>query len=463
MATMQRFNGYEIVDGWAREQIERINNATNAPTDTKYFVIDENGIIALKPEYRGCPADETCPSSISDQGVGVEGSKIHDLPKRIVIPEVVNGVAVMGLSDGMFYHHRAVEEIVLPSTVTVIPTLFCRGTYGLKSIKNTEHIKSIKTKAFMDCRIEEALFPGLEAAEAQTFTQCPYLHIADIGNLVEVPAVMFGNCSKLETVRGGANVATIAQNAFMGTMSLKNVAFLSVANVANIGKNAFFNSRIQFDWAKLTGCTFDTNATPVTDNTTDYWSKIIGNRHYTPCENRLITLLHQMHPLWTNEPLPGPSGKTWGAGCGTFCVIHILSAFTGKKYATPQEFEAEFDFDLEAHTTEKAVALYERLGYSVTSHTGVLTEAAFRDVLDALAAGAYVHISQSTSTNVDAGHAVIAYGVNELGELMIADSAPLANRVGVYNENFTYQISMQNMTGPDSDLIIVRKPAERAN
>lgn len=459
MAEMKTFNGYEVVDGWAREQIERIDGAMNGPTDNKYFTLDGTGVIALKPEYRGCPTDETCPNSISDQGVGVEGSKIHDLPKRIVIPEVVNGVAVTGLSDGMFYHHRAIEEIVLPSTVTVIPTLFCRGTYGLKSIKNTEHIKSIKAKAFMDCRIEEALFPSLEAAEAQTFTQCPYLHTADIGNLVEVPAVMFGNCYALETVRGGANIAKIAQSAFSGTMSLKNVAFLSVANIVNIGNNAFFNSRIQFDWSKLAGCTFGTNATPVMDNTTDYWSKIIGNRHYTPCENRLVTLLHQMHPLWTGEPVPGPSGKTWGAGCATLCAIHIHSGFTGKKYATPQEFETDVGLDvLEAHLTDKAVALYEALGYSVTSYTGVLTEDAFRDVLDALAAGAYVHIAQGTSSNVNAGHAVIAYGVNELGELMIADSGVLTNRVGVYNENFTYQIPLQNMTGPDSDIIIVWKP-----
>lgn len=459
MAEMKTLNGYEIVDGWARAQIERIDGAMNAPTDDKYFMLDENGIIALKPEYRGCPTAETYPNSISDLGVGVEGSKIHDLPKRIVIPETVGGVAVTGLADGMFYHHHRVEELVLPNTVTIVPTEFCRYTYNLKAVRNTEHIKSIKSKAFMDCRIEEALFPSLETAEVQTFTQCPYLHTADIGNLVNVPAVMFGNCYELETVRGGVNVTTIAQNAFSGTMSLKNVAFLAMANIVNIGNNAFFNSRIQFDWSKLTGCTFGTNATPVMDNTTDYWSKTIGNRHYTPCENRLVTLLSQWHPLWTNEPVPGPSGKTWGTGCATLCAIHIHSGFTGKKYAMPQEFEADVGLEvLEAHLTEKAVALYENLGYSVTSYTGALTEEAFRDVMDSLAAGAYVHIAQGTSSNVNAGHAVIAYGVNELGELMIADSAPPTNRVCVYNENFTYQIPLQNMTGPDGDIIIVRKP-----
>ena len=79
-------------------------------------------------------------------------------------------------------------------------------------------------------------------------------------------------------------------------------------------------------------------------------------------------------------------------------------------------------------------------------------------MLDALAEGGYVHISQGTTSDVNSGHAVIAYGVNEIGELMIADSAPMTNRVGVYNENFTYQISLQNMTGPDSNLVIVRKP-----
>ena len=80
---MKSFNGYEVVDGWAREQIERINEASNKPTDIKYFDIDDDGLISLKPKYRGCPTNDTYPLSVSDNGVGKDGSEIYNLPKRI--------------------------------------------------------------------------------------------------------------------------------------------------------------------------------------------------------------------------------------------------------------------------------------------------------------------------------------------------------------------------------------------
>ena len=168
---MRTFNGYEIVDGWAREQIERINEAANKPTDSKYFDIDDDGLISLKPKYRGNPTDNTYPLSVSDNDVGKDGSEIYNLPKRIVIPEAINGVAVTGLADGMFYYNSVVEEIVIPNTITTIPEAFCLYTRSLKAIENTEQIKTIDAKAFMNSRIEQALFPNLEEAGVQIFAQ----------------------------------------------------------------------------------------------------------------------------------------------------------------------------------------------------------------------------------------------------------------------------------------------------
>lgn len=464
MSEMRTFNGYEIVDGWAREQIERINEAANKPTDSKYFDIDNNGLISLKPKYRGNPTDNTYPLSVSDNGVGKDGSEIYNLPKRIVIPEAINGVAVTGLADGMFYYNSVVEEIVIPNTITTIPEAFCFRTRSLKTIENTRQVKTIGAKAFACSRIEQALFPNLEEAGAQIFTQSPYLQTVDIGKIQTITN-MFTLCTSLQTVKGGENVTTIEAKAFYGTYNLKEIPFLQLLKVTSIGNDAFSCCGIQFDWSKLTNCTFGDRATPVIDNTTDYWSRIIGNRFYTPCENRLVTLLHQRHPLWVNE-IFGNTGITWLYGCSAFCVIHIHSALSGKKYATPFEFEAELKdkdtslLDTMPSYTSAAVQVYEALGYNTTSYTGILDEAAFRDILDALANGAYAHISRSTTSNENSGHAVIAYGVNELGEIMLADSDIKTNSIGIYNELFTYQAPLQNITGPDSDIIIVRKPEE---
>lgn len=470
MSEMRTFNGYEIVDGWAREQIERINEATNKPTDAKYFDIDDNGLISLKSKYRGCPTANTYPLSVSDNGVGKDGSEVYNLPKRIVIPEAINGVAVTGLAKGMFHYNGVVEEIVIPNTITAIPEAFCLYTQSLKAIENTEQIKTIDAKAFMNSRIEQALFPNLEEAGVQIFAQSTYLQTVDIGKIQTIANVFFGYCTSLRVVKGGENVTTINDYAFNGTVNLKEVPFLQLLKVTSIGKDAFSCCGMQFDWSKLTNCTFGDRATPTVDNTTDYWSRVIGNRFYTPCENRLVTLLHQRHPLWANEPI-GNAERTWKDGCGNVCVIHIHSALSGKKYATPFEFEAELEgettldgntplLNIVAGNTAGAVKLYEGLGYTTTAYTGILDEVAFRDVLDALANGAYAHISRSIIGNANGGHSVIAYGVNELGEIMFADSDIKTDKIGIYNELFTYQAPLQNVTGPDSDIIIVRKPEE---
>ena len=465
MSEMRTFNGYEIVDGWAREQIERINEATNKPTDIKYFDIDDDGLISLKPKYRGNPTDNTYPLSVSDNGVGKDGSEIYNLPKRIVIPEVINGIAVKGFADGMFYYNYVVEELVFPNTVSTIPNGFCNRTRNLKLIENTEHITNIGDKAFMNSRIEQALFPNLKEAGTYVFCQSTFLHTVDIGKLQTIGTKFFLACCSLETIKGGEDVTVIGDSAFSRTFNLQNIPFLALLKVTEIGNDAFLSSRVQFDWSKLTNCTFGINATPVIDNTTDYWSKIIGNRFYTPCENRLVTLFNQRHPLWVNEKI-GNTSYNWSDGCGSLCVLHIHSALTGKKYATPFDFESELKdkdtslLDIMPSYTDAAVQVYEALGYDTTSYTGILDESAFQDILDALANGGYIHVSKSTSGNINAGHAIVGYGVNELGEIMFADSDTKTHLVGVYNDKLTYQAPLQNVTGSDSDIIIVRKPEE---
>lgn len=462
MSEMRTFNGYEIVDGWAREEILRLKEASNTPTDVKYFDIDDNGIIALKSKYRGHPTADTYPLSVSDNGVGKDGSEIYNLPKRIVIPEVVNGVAVTRFADGMFNYNCVVEEIVLPGTVKIIPNSFCCDTHNLRVLENAEFVTNIGNMAFKNSHIEQALFPNLETAGEQIFTNSTFLHTVDIGNVETIGANSFLYCRSLHTVKGGENVTTIGERAFYYTVDLKTLPFLSSLNVTNVGNYAFLGSAVSFDWSKLTNCTFGTNSTPVIDNTTDYWSRIIGNRFYTPCENPLGTLLNQGHPLWTNEKY-GNTSYVWNKCCGVFCVLHIHSALSGKRYTTPFEFESEVGainpslLNQRAGNYADAQEFYAALGYEVETITETLTDTNFKKLLNALADGAYAHISVSL-TNADEGHAIIAYGVNELGEVMFVDSAPITNKEEVYDDKFTFAMPFQNITGPSSDIVIVRKP-----
>lgn len=441
-----------------------LNNALNIdiPTDPVFFDIDFDGVVSLKPEYRGRSTDTAYPYSISDNGSGNDGSLIDELPEKIVFPEVINGMAVTGFQPGMFYNNLRVKEIVLPNTVTAIPANFCASATYVTTVRNTEHITSIGDGAFTKSRLEKAVFPNLKQAGENAFSICAFLRFADIGNnLTEIPVKMFNGCLKLFYVRGGANVTKVNEKGFFQTYALRNAPFLSNGKIAELGKQAFYKSRIQFDWTSLTGCTFGDLATPVIDNTTDYWSGCT----FEPCENPLNTVMNQRNPLWANETF-GTSGKKYSACCMILSIIHVHSATTGNAYATPEEFEAELAsagrtdlLALNPTSFSNAPTILSAIGYTTEALTGIINEASLQKVYDTLAEGGYILINESTSSNVNAGHTVTLYGINSIGEVLVADSDTGCHVVSSYDdlEMLLRQTPFQNMTGPDSDILIVKK------
>ena len=442
----------------------KLNDITNTPADIKYFDIDYDGLVSLKPEYRGkcnsTVADH--PYAISDNGVGKDGSRLNELPKKLVIPEEINGTSVAGFQNGMFYYNYQVEEIIIPNTITDIPESFCRNAKHLVSIKGTKNVISIGASAFLNCRIEKVLFPNLRTAGTNAFGQCALLHTIDIGNyIVELPEKFLRMCSRLSLVKGGASVKTIGKNAFFYTLNLKNLSFLP--NVTNIGDMTFYDSRIQFDWSLLSGkCTFGTNATPIMDNTTDYWSSCT----YTPCENRLISLLNQKNPEWASDYFGTVTGTNYtykNGGCAVMAILHIHSAFTGNEYSSPKEFESELEaldstlLDKHPAYINNADTILKALGYNTTLITGDLTQGNLQNVYNALANGAYIFVAMSSESSINSGHAIVLYGINEIGEVLVADTDAGLGNLEVYKAS-KYRVPIQNITGPSSDLIIVEKP-----
>ncbi len=442
----------------------------NTFTDAKYFDIDYDGVISLKPEYRGRPgnADDISvtnklidlndyPYAISDNGVGVDGSKIDELPEEIVIPEMIGNTAVAGLQKGMFYFNYRVKKIVFPDGVTAIPDCFCNDARSLRTIENTEHVRSIGVRAFRDSGIDKALFPNLKEMGVSAFQQCKYLTLIDIGNnITSIPDNAFWGCGNLSRVVGGAGVKSLGARSFVLCYRLKNLPLL--ANVTSMSDWAITSSRVTYDWDSMTGCTFGTNATPVIDNTTEYWT----GSTFTPCENPLNSLFDQQDPRWKNEPF-GTSGYTYTQCCAVLALLHIHSALSGKTYNSPIEFEEELTqlgtvdmssipgYSSWVNDTAKA------LGYKTTYVTGNITAADYQNILDKLAAGAYVYLAIGNLANINGGHAVVLYGVNDIGEVKAVDSDfgyYLVN--GGYRAE-TYELPFQNVTGPSSDFVIIEK------
>lgn len=415
-------------------------------TDAKYFDIDYDGVVSLKAEYQA------------------NGSKNTELPEIIVIPDVINGTAVSGFVAGMFQKNLRVKEITIPDGVTELPDKFCNGAYNLLAIHNTEQITKLGQRVVLNTQIRKAIFPNLEVAGDGAFAQASYMYMADIGNkITEIPYGMFRLCPLLSLVKGGGSVKTIGKEAFYHARNLKNLSFLP--QVTSIGTLAFYQSRIQFDWASIAGqCTFAEKATPVMDNTTDYWTGVA----YTPCQNRLVTMMSQSNDEWADVNI-GETGKLYRNGCGTFGVLHIHSALSGKLYTHPDEFMDDLcAIDQSWNTAEKMLAVFANavlafndLGYTTTVYSGGITQQVYQAICDALARGAYVYSEVSTPNYDNDGHVVVIYGINSNKEVLVLDSSTAHSKYVAYgvDDVFTYCMPFQNLTGPGSEIVIVEKGA----
>ena len=447
-----------------------VYNATMSPE--RFFNITAGGEISLKPEYRGCPtpigdsminvaisAEEReliHANGYSDNDAGINGSRNNELPEVVVIPDQIGETTVTSLAPGMFWHNHRVKEITIPSTVKAIPHWCCSNAKNLKEIHNISQVTSLGAFIVRDTLIENMQFPNLASISPGTFAENKQLSIVDIGNVTQITFRAFYNCRALGIVKGGNSVTTIGQEGFNNTLNLKTLPFLS--KVTSIGNRAFHHSRIQFDWDSLDGkCTFGTQAYPTQDNTVKYWEGV----KIKPCENRIVTKLNQSDPEWKSAKF-GDTDITHNESCTIFSVMHIHSALSGNQYNHPDEFADELRTINPALATneyhpyygfEKANALLQALGYDTEVFYDTTTSGNYQKLCDALAQGAYIYSRISTPGNDNEGHAVITYGMCGNGEALVLDSS-------AGNGTLIYRMTYQNLTGPGSDFIIVRRKAD---
>lgn len=423
----------------------------NPDKHAEYFTITDDGIISLKPEYRGaCPSNRSdFTFAISDNGLDAKGSKNAELPKDLVIPEIVNEIAVSELAQGMFLFNKAIERITLPKFITVIPDRFCDNATSLKEIYNTEQISSMGTTALQKTHIEKAKFPNLTTVSgAGHFNNCTLLIYADIGNITTIPQQMFNNCFLLSRIKGGANVTNVDKMAFQRTYRLNSVDFLP--NLKTIGEYAFFESRIDYDWNSLTGTTFGTMATSKQVNPVDIWSNCtIENAN----ENPLPTFLSQIDERWSGKPL-GTTGKTYSNSCGMFCIMHIYCGLHNITINTVEEWEAIANsIDPDFYNNYSAYyrdikEMVEKLGL-VCERYEEYNQENLQRLYDALSEGKYAIVSSpaSMAATADAllGHVVTAYGIKENKEIMIANSCVhFENNESDRDRKLKYSMPFQN-------------------
>ena len=418
-------------------------------TGESYFDITEDGVVSLKPEYRGVCMAGVPDTMASDNGVGAVGTRYNLLPEEIIIPEAVNGIAVTALSSGMFFGNKRIKYLEIPAYIEKIPSHFCRDAWNLVQIKGTESVKTLGSYAFYATGILEASFPALESWGTNSklhFNRCANLVTIDLGdNITAIPEGCFQACEKLTEVRGASKVTVIGPYSFYITQRLKTLPFL--AQLTEIGDCSLLISRVHLTDENggdiiPADCTLGKFATAKQFCGPDYWSAC----QPTACNTPLRSTFNQDDPRWGHKTF-GNFKREWGKGCGTVCAAMIYSVFENKDLYSPEEFaEAVYAkapelMDVDPGTAEDGLQRYlEAVGYQVTKYPEFNTES-LQAMYDALAAGALVihrclsGAAQSGNQWIAGAHDVLIHGVNTDGEVLVADPAAQGKLIGQYDVN----------------------------
>ena len=445
-------------DGAAVAAVSQIAYAPVQPaTDGKYFDITADGIISLKPEYRGAsPAAADSASmglSVSDNGTGLVGSRNRALPEEIIIPATVGGVAVTGYAPGMFYYNSRPRKITLLPTVAAIPTGFCGNCINLQEVAGTEAVRTIGQQGFAYSGITEIRLQGLTelAAGGSQFQCCANLALADLGGTItNIPKACFRFCEKLDKLEGCENVSTLGSLALFFTKSLKAPSFMENLDMEEVNKPGVL--ALMLSRANPTGFIADPG----------------GN--FTACATRMYSTFEQNDPRWAWKPIVGL--RKYDRGCMYVSFAMMYSALEKQELRTPEEFvemlfatnpdlaqeDAGADGTL-AGLEHIAQTMADTWGHSWTLYREV-TPAAVQAVYDALATTGKTKrvVVQARVVGDESGsnHAVVIYGINATGEVLVVDSESAAQSLDIY-EAAVYAMPIQNLCRATDYLLIMAK------
>lgn len=441
-------NDYADADKQAVERI--LSGEINASyivdigVEDKYFDIDIDGMVCLKPAYRGAlPTKRSAYTyAISDAGLGVVGTKNSELPERVVIPDMVKGLPVKSMAVGMFCNNMVVKEIVLPAAVTAIPDAWCRESC-VEKVLNTQNITSIGGFCFQKSRLLYANFPNLQTIlEKAAFYICNNLRFANIGNVTAIPSRCFAQCGSLTEVKSNQAVTSIGDYAFATTESLRKVSFLPPTDkMQSVGERAFFSTGLDFtntQWNSFSD-SFGTEATPAQIHQ-DIW----GECTVTPHLNGLPTAFGQTDPRWKDLPIYtgtnnyGETQITYYYGCVFFAIITAYCGLHNLSFDTVQDLATYLD---EHHSGWRPLfssngdhiapfithlgMTCERLPFPDASSTDTMAQktAKLQHLYDQISSGKYITFTVRGGESMYDGHAVVAFGLTEDKRFVISNSA----------------------------------------
>lgn len=215
------------------------------------FPLEVTGNITLYAKWEeNEPAGITFTVDGSGTLTAVEG--ISETNSEVIIPSEVNGQAVkqigqdlfrgnpylrkLSIPDGVTLGYRmcsgcaSLEEVDLPSGITVIPDYAFEGCASLRSIELPKTLVQIRLEAFSGSGLESLSAPSsLKEIWSYAFKDCRSLAEVDLNEVTSLGDMAFENCALLSSVSLPDSLLELGSYVFSGCSSLYSITMPSQA------------------------------------------------------------------------------------------------------------------------------------------------------------------------------------------------------------------------------------------
>ena len=215
------------------------------------FPLDVTGNITLYAKWEeNEPAGITFTVDGSGILTAVEG--ISETNSEVIVPSEVNGQAVKQIGQDLFRDNRylrklsipdgvslgyrmcsgcaLLEEVDLPSGITVIPDYAFEGCVSLHSIELPKTLVQIRLEAFSGSGLESLSAPSsLKEIWSYAFKDCLSLAEVDLKQVTSLGDMAFENCALLSSVSLPDSLLELGSYVFNGCSSLHSITMPSQA------------------------------------------------------------------------------------------------------------------------------------------------------------------------------------------------------------------------------------------
>lgn len=194
----------------------------NSFSDTEYAIVSENNI----------SADGFIYDKYENSTVRITG--IENSTKILVIPEQIDGMQVVEISDSAFADNDTLIYLELPGTPIKLGRGFCSGCVALTGVNLAGSVTSLPDNSFEGCGNVSFIKGAENVTEigSQAFAGCSSL--ADFNmptDLVSIGAEAFRGCSSLASVVLPETLTSVGESAFWACENLVSVTWNGSANI----------------------------------------------------------------------------------------------------------------------------------------------------------------------------------------------------------------------------------------